>query len=608
MPEGQRGLDSRAEPDLRRRIAQQAARQDCGCLGSVDRVETVELDREPVGGVAEEFVFAVLDGGHKRVEHGDEGEQDGEHGGEGEQREEHAPGRAQQVAERHAGNGAAGQRQPPGQRGEPCAASGEVSRADGLDGGDAEGAVDRPEDGGDGDEKPDDGRSREDGGLEGRLEHGQRDERLHHGAHRGAHQQPHADAEDDAEHGDLRSEQQGADGDGEGPDAERHLDADLTPLRLRHAGGEVQRGERGAGEQYKREHVVELLVALRVAREGQVRRVILLARNAEPNAGVASLDRRGEGVLNGCEAHAGLDRQHKVVHSRPAGYLLRRLQRCEHDGKVRLRDEASLFDDEIVLRRDGMTHVPGRRPAAEGESAALREVVEHREVSLEHHDRLADLRLLDAAPCVGEHPVDARAAVGEVDADNPRGNEHRLAAGRRDVGLGLYDEALFGCGDAVDAARDFGEGALGQMPAAETRAKVVHLPQGEAGVVRVEPPLREAAQSGEQPRAYGDHERDGDDGRPVGLGVPQRPSQPEFQHGEVPSFVRPQLAPKLTVERQHSLSSFALGGPPLGIELPEPAGRWRSDGWRYRLAAAFTPWRGLARSGGQPAEGRYERH
>ena len=159
----------RAPPYLQCRLGntERAAVHDVGDLGRVDRVERVELHDEPVGRAAQQLLVAPIQRREERFAQADYAEEDRHHGGEGEESQEGAPGRPQQVAERHASETASRQRQAADDRSESSAARRQVAGPDGIDRLDSGGAKDGPQHCDDRQQEPDDGHLEEDAGLEG---------------------------------------------------------------------------------------------------------------------------------------------------------------------------------------------------------------------------------------------------------------------------------------------------------------------------------------------------------------------------------------------------------------------------------------------------------
>ena len=291
---------------------------------------------------------------------------------------------------------------------------------DGVDGLDADRTEYGPQHGHYGQHEADGRYAGKDASLEWRDEDGQRNEGLEHVLHEAGDQQPDADPEHHAQHGYLDSHQQGPRGYRQGVSAEGHGCADLAPLGLDHAGGEVQRRERRAREQRQREHVVELLVPLGVAGECKIRRIVLRAHEIEARFRVAGRRLSQERRLHAIDVGARLDGEHQVVdHSPPARQLLGGFQGREQHGQVRLPEEAALLDDQEVLGRHALPDVPGGDPAADLELAVVRQAVVDAEVALDQDDRLADLAFLDVPPDQGHDAIDAGAASRHVDTDDP---------------------------------------------------------------------------------------------------------------------------------------------------------------------------------------------
>ena len=140
-----------------------------------------------------------------------------------------------------------------------------------------------------------------------------------------------------------------------------HGCADLAPLCLHQARGEVQRRERRTCEEHEREDVVELLVTLRVTRKGSVGGVFLGAHQLQAGIRIA---RRGLGEKRSLDVlprDAGFDRQHEVVdQSLSAREFLGGLQRREQHGKVRLSKEGALLHNLEVLGGHGVPPRTGR--------------------------------------------------------------------------------------------------------------------------------------------------------------------------------------------------------------------------------------------------------
>ena len=440
-------------------------------------------------------------------------------------------GGPQQVSEGHTPKAAARKRQAADGRGKPSAPRGQVPGPDSVHGLDP----DRPEYGPQHryyrQDEPDGRGAGEDARLERRDEDGQRDEALEHALKEAGDQQPDAYSEHHAQHGYLDSHEQGPHGYGEGVRAEGHGRADLAALGLYHPGGEVQRGERRAREQHQREYVVELLVPLGVAGEGEVRSIVLRAHEIEAGLGVAGRRLGQQHRLHAVHVCAGLDCEHQVIdQTLPARQSLGGLQGREQHGQVRLSEEAALLDDQEVLGRHGVAYVSGGDAAPDLQLALVRQPVVDAEVALDQDDRLPDLPLFDRPPHQGLHAVDAGTAARHVDADDPAANEKRAIVGG-DLDLGLEDEPLLDCRHAFDALRDGPHGALREEAvAAGPRADVVHVRQREARVVGGEAPLGDAAQPGVHAGADGDHQGDARHLDPACPGVPERPAQPQRQH------------------------------------------------------------------------------
>ena len=90
--------------------------------------------------------------------------------------------------------------------------------------------------------------------------------------------QPNEHAERDTDDRDLGREQHRADRDLARREAERHRDADVAPLGLDDALGEIERREAGAREDHEREDVEEMPLAAHLVVERAHRRLVASAR------------------------------------------------------------------------------------------------------------------------------------------------------------------------------------------------------------------------------------------------------------------------------------------------------------------------------------------
>ena len=172
---------------------------------------------------------------------------------------------------------------------ESAGAGGEVSGLDGVNRGDSDGAPDGNRGGGEWYEESERGDSDEEAGHEGRPPDGKRDEIGQHYPESLGDSDAHRYAERDAEQRDLGAEQERSDGYPSGRDAEGHGDADLAPLGVHYAAGEVERGEYRAAEYGDGKHKVELAVALHVFHHGADGRVVEAAGYRSAERGEAGL-------------------------------------------------------------------------------------------------------------------------------------------------------------------------------------------------------------------------------------------------------------------------------------------------------------------------------
>ena len=262
-----------AQPGLLAR--QRSCAQHRRHLLRVDRIDVVQVYLEPVGAVAQYLPLAAVYRRDERVDHSHDADQHRDDRGDSEQRQQAAARRAKQVAERHPDDAAPRHRQALQQRRQAASSRGKMPGAYGVHGGDAHGPPYRVRYRGEGQQEPGRGHAREQPELERRLPHRERQERGQHSSHELADQQPHADAEHHPQERDLRANQQRPERHPGRRRAQRHRHADLTPLGLDHAAGQVERRKGGAQEQGGAEDVPELPVALRVLCDGQVRKVVL---------------------------------------------------------------------------------------------------------------------------------------------------------------------------------------------------------------------------------------------------------------------------------------------------------------------------------------------
>ena len=154
---------------------------------------------------------------------------------------------------------------------------------------------------------------REDARLEREPPHREWEEALEHRAHERADQETYAHAERDAEDSDLERHEQRPDGQAPGGDAERHPDADLAALRFDDASGEVERGERGAGQDEHGEDVVEALVAIDVVVQVAVREVAPGPVERDADVREAFGQRRFELGAHDIAIGPGRELQHEVI-------------------------------------------------------------------------------------------------------------------------------------------------------------------------------------------------------------------------------------------------------------------------------------------------------
>ena len=228
------------------------------------RVVGVQRHGDPGGRGAQQPGRGGVQGGAEGVEQADDRDQGGDRRGDAEQGEGGPPRRAQHIAQRDLAVAAAGQPEPPQQRGEPVAAGGQMADPDRLHRLDPDRPPDRPGGRGERQHEPDHGGLGERAVLERGAPHRQRQQVLEYPGQRDADQVADPGAEQHADQRDLRGEQQRADRQQPGAHAERHPDADLAALRLHDPGGQVQRGERRPGQQQDRDRAPQLRVALDV--------------------------------------------------------------------------------------------------------------------------------------------------------------------------------------------------------------------------------------------------------------------------------------------------------------------------------------------------------
>ena len=190
-----------------------------------------------------------------------------------------------------------------------------------------------------------------------------------------------------------------------GGNAERHPDADLPALRFDDASGEVERGERGAGQDQHREDVVEALVALDVVVQVAVPEVAPGTVEGDADVGEAFGQRRFELGAHDIAIGAGRELQHEVVGGPgTARDALGRVEGCEHRREVGLGEErVALPGDEEVLGREAETDVVEGRPPAHRDPAVIGEVVVIGEVDVQHRDVSA--RIARAAGCGPSSPT-----------------------------------------------------------------------------------------------------------------------------------------------------------------------------------------------------------
>ena len=401
----------------------------------------------------------------------------------------------------------------------------------GIHGGHAYGPPYRVRYRGEGQQEPGRGHAREQPELERRLPHRERQERGQHSSHQLADQQPYANAEHHPQERDLRANQQRPERHPGRRRAQRHRHADLTPLGLDHAAGQVERRKGGAQEQGGAEDVPELPVALRVLCDGQVRKVVLGDHDRDSEV----VERRFQLIYHDVRVGRVDQRENEVVDDViPSAQPLRRVDGREDDAEVGLREEVPFVGDHHeVLRRQAVAYVAGRGAARDPHLALRRKLVVVREVALQQHHVLSGVAGLEPAAGLDVDAVDGRGPFDGAGADDAPGYEdHAVVAGDLNLGgelqplLGLFDPATRWSSPGqprFEAAR------LREAPRAELDAEIVHVGQLVAGVVGAHPPDGGAAHPGVRPGAQRDYERDRGHLDPSAAQIAPRPPQPQSQ-------------------------------------------------------------------------------
>ena len=180
--------------------------------------------------------------------------------------------------------------------------------------------------------------------LEAGLPHRQRQHAGEHGAQQHDDERTDGDAQHDAGDGDLDADEHRSQGELPARAPRAMPMPSLAPLGLDHAGRQVERPERCAGEDQPGEHVPELAVALDVVVEELVGGLVVFGHHGDAEPGRGRVERRLELRLDRRDVGAVAQGEHEVVHPAwPPGDLLCGGQRGEQRGEVGLGEQPAVL-------------------------------------------------------------------------------------------------------------------------------------------------------------------------------------------------------------------------------------------------------------------------